>query len=102
MDRVTRRAARGGCWDADILSPPDADPDEEWREHLLERMATVRGFVLAAVPSDRGRRASADAALAPRPRWTRWGGVVRRPGCRVTVGFIYARRIEAEAVLTGW
>ncbi|GAA2911330.1 hypothetical protein Acy02nite_89920 [Actinoplanes cyaneus] len=61
VSRAELRAAVAGI--AKILPPADPDPDGEWRAHLLERMATVRGVRAAAVQGDRVRKSLAEPPL---------------------------------------
>ncbi|OJF14078.1 hypothetical protein BG844_11705 [Couchioplanes caeruleus subsp. caeruleus] len=99
VSRAELRAAVAGI--AEILPPVDADPDGEWRAHLLERMATVRGFVpLLCQVIEFG--ATADAA----PVLYAVNGLPElldaRQGRKVAAGFLDARRIEVEVVPSGW
>ncbi|MFL6111754.1 MAG: DUF4158 domain-containing protein, partial [Catenulispora sp.] len=90
VSRAELRAAVAGI--AEILPPPDADPEGEWRAHLLERMATVRGFVpLLCQVIEFG--ATTDAA----PVLYAVNGLPdlldARLGRKVPAGFLDARRI---------
>jgi TnpA family transposase len=99
VSRAELRAAVAGI--AEILPPADADTDGEWRAHLVERMATIRGFVpLLCQVIEFG--ATADAA----PVLYAVNGLPElldaRLGRKVAAGFLDARRIQVEVVPSGW
>lgn len=84
-----------------VLPPPDADPDGEWRARLVERLPAVRGFVpLLCRFIDFGATVEAApvlAAVAALPELLQ-----ARASKRVPAGWLDARRVATELVPAGW
>ncbi|PZS27965.1 MAG: Tn3 family transposase [Pseudonocardiales bacterium] len=101
-DVVTRSELRTAVEHiVEVAPPPDADPDGEWRQRLVTRYPSVRGFVpLLCQVIDFDATAEATevlAALQALPDLLQ-----TRPSVRVPAGFLDARRVEVEVVPPGW
>lgn len=86
---------------AEVLPPPDADPDGEWRERLLARYPAVRGFVpmlCRVIEFD----ATAEAAPVLAALQALPDLLETRASVRVPTGFLDARRVEVDLVPAGW
>ncbi|HEY7816538.1 MAG TPA: hypothetical protein VIC62_25055 [Nakamurella sp.] len=99
VSRAELRAAVASL--SQVLPPPDADPDGEWRAKLVERLAAVRGFVpLLCRSIDFGATAEAApvlAAVAALPELLQ-----ARTSRQVPAGWLDARRVATELVPAGW
>lgn len=85
----------------EVLPPPDADPDGEWRAALVERFASVRGFVpLLCQVIEFG--ATADAAPVLHALNGLPDLVEAKPTRRVPAGYLDARRVTVDVVPPGW
>jgi TnpA family transposase len=85
----------------EFIPPADAGPDGEWRAQVVERFATVRGFIrLVCQVIDFG--ATADAvrvvnAMRALPKLIDAGETVRVPK-----GYLDARKVDVGLVPKGW
>lgn len=82
---------------AEVLPPPDADPDGEWRERLLARYPAVRGFVpmlCQVIEFDATAEAAPVLALPDL--------LEARATVRVPSGFLDARHVQVDLVPAGW
>lgn len=86
---------------SEVLPPLDADPDGEWRAALVERFASVRGFVpLLCEVVEFG--ATADAARVLHALKGLPELLEARPSKRVPAGWLDARRVDVDVVPAGW
>jgi hypothetical protein len=97
--RARRRAAVEGV--QEFIPPPDADPDGQWRAMVVERYATVRGFVkiLCRVIDF---EATADAQKVLTAMRDLPGLLDARPTGRVPKDYLDARRVSVDLVPGGW
>ncbi len=99
VSRAELRAAVASL--TEVLPPPDADPDGEWRAALVERFASVRGFVpLLCEVIEFGATAEAApvlSALRALPDL-----LAARPSKKVPAGWLDERKIATEVVPGGW
>ena len=90
VDRVT-----------EVLPPPDADPNGEWRASLVERYASVRTFVpllCRVIKFDATAQAAPVlAAMSDLPNL-----MITRPTQHVPAGYLDARRVAVDLVPPGW
>lgn len=86
---------------SEVLPPPDADPDGGWRAHLVERLASVRGFLpLLCRTITFGATAEAApilAALQVLPEL-----LEKRATKKVPPGWLDQQRVAVEVVPGGW
>ncbi len=99
VSRAELRAAVASVTDA--LPPPGADPDGEWRAALVDRFASVRGFVpLLSQRIEFGATEQGTPvleALRALPDL-----LAARPSKRVPAGWLDERKVAAEVVPGGW
>lgn len=85
----------------EVAPPPDADPGGEWRQRLVTRYPSVRGFVpLLCEVIDFDATAEAAPVLAALQALADL--LQTRPSVRVPTGFLDARRVDVEVVPAGW
>jgi TnpA family transposase len=85
----------------EFIPPPGADPDGQWRATVVERYATVRGFVkmLCRVIEF---EATADAQKVLTAMRDLPGLLDARPTERVPKDYLDARRVSVDLVPGGW
>ena len=85
----------------EFIPPPGADPDGQWRAMVVERYATVRGFVkmLCRVIEF---EATADAQKVLTAMRDLPGLLDARPTGRVPKDYLDARRVNVDPVPAGW
>ncbi len=84
------------------IEPPDrAEQDGQWREQLVHRFATVRGFVKLLCPVITfGATAEAAPVLAAMQALPDL--LERKPTQRVPTGYLDAARVDGQLVPQGW
>ncbi|WP_139244544.1 hypothetical protein [Arthrobacter alpinus] len=86
---------------ADVIPPPDADPNGDWRATLVTRFAAVRGFLplLTEVVSFGAMSESAPVleAMQALPEL-----LATKATKRVPAGFLDARQVAVDLVPAGW
>ena len=85
----------------EFTPPPGADPDGQWRANVVERYATVRGFVkmlCRVIPFE----ATADAQKVLTAMRDLPGLLEARPTDRVPKDYLDARRVNVDLVPGGW
>jgi len=97
--RARLRAAVEGV--QEFIPPPGADPDGQWRAAVVERYATVRGFVemLCRVIEF---EATADAQKVLTAMRDLPGLLDARPSGRVPKDYLDVRRTRVDLVPGGW
>lgn len=86
---------------ADIEPPDRAELDGQWRAALVERFATVRGFVKLLCPVI-GFGATAEAAPVLEAMQQFPELLATRPPRRVPAGYLDARKVAVDLVPGGW
>ena len=86
---------------AQVIPPPDADPDGEWRATLVTRFAVVRGF-LPLLTEVIAFGATAEATPVLDAMRALPGLLAARPTKRVPAGLLDARRVAVDLVPAGW
>ncbi len=99
VSRAELRAAVAGV--TEVLPPPDADPDGEWRARLMERFASIRGFApLLCQVVEFGSTAEAAPVLAAMRDLP--GLMETKASKKVPAGYLDARRVAVDLVPSGW
>ena len=84
-----------------VAPPPDVDPDGEWRQRLLARYPSVRGFVpLLCQVIDFDATAQATPVLTALQEMPVL--LEARASARVPAGFLDAARVDVDVVPAGW
>ncbi|WP_204036608.1 Tn3 family transposase [Micromonospora qiuiae] len=97
--RARLRAAVEGV--TPLISPADTDPDGQWRAAVVERFASVRGFVkMLCQVIEFGAAADARRVLEAMRRLPEL--LDARPSNRVPTGFLDARAVDVDLVPKGW
>jgi TnpA family transposase len=84
-----------------MLPPPQADPDGQWRAQVVERFASVKPFLrMLCEVIEFGATTDAQPVLAAMRRLPDL--VETRPSVRVPSGHLDARKVDVDLVPSGW